>query len=325
MKALIEKFDTYLAVEKNASVHTRKSYTRDLRQFEGFLKGYPKLKPKLKLLEDGQLDVRAIEAGALSAFVASLYGAVKKASIARKLSTLRSFFRFLAREGIVKTNPAELVSSPRVEKYLPMVLTVEEAKGLVEAPTAPVQGSGEGFGKKAKDRPVKTILRDWAVLELLYSSGIRVSELVGLNVRDLDLEEGFVRVTGKGRKERIALVGSHAQGAIRLYLKESGTKEGKGQKGQKTPLFTGRQGAPISQRTIQRILKTYTKKSGIDKRPTPHTLRHSFATHLLDAGVDLRVIQEMLGHASLSTTQRYTKVSIKRLMEVYDKTHPRAR
>ncbi len=311
MKALIEKFDTYLAVEKNASIHTRKSYTRDLRQFEGFLKGYP----KLKSLEDGEVDVRAIEAGALTAFVASLYGAVAKVSIARKLSTLRSFFRFLAREGIVKTNPAELISSPRVEKYLPMVLTVEEAKGLVEAPTAPVEAL------RAKDRPVKTIFRDWAVLELLYSSGIRVSELVGINVRDLDLEEGSVRVTGKGRKERIALVGSHAQGAIRLYLKESGTKEGTGRK---TPLFTGRQGAPISQRTIQRIVKTYTKKSGIDKRPTPHTLRHSFATHLLDAGVDLRVIQEMLGHASLSTTQRYTKVSIKRLMEVYDKTHPRA-
>jgi integrase/recombinase XerC len=317
MKALIEKFDAYLAVEKNASVHTRKSYTRDLRQFEGFLKGYPKLKPKPKLkpLEDWDVDVRAIEAGALSAFVASLYGALTKASIARKLSTLRSFFRFLAREGIIKKNPAELVSSPRVEKYLPTVLTVEEAKGLVEAPTAPVDGS------RAKGRPVKAVLRDWAVLELLYSSGIRVTELVGLNVRDLNLEEGIVRVMGKGRKERIALVGSHARDAISLYLKESGKTEGTGRK---TPLFKGRQGAPISQRTVQRIVKTYTQKSGIDKRPTPHTLRHSFATHLLDAGVDLRVIQEMLGHASLSTTQRYTKVSIKRLMEVYDKTHPRA-
>jgi integrase/recombinase XerC len=310
MKTLINEFDTYLAVERNASVHTRKAYLMDLGQFEGFLKRSG------MGLKGGEVDVTAIDGAAVKAFAASLYMACRKGSIARKLSSVRSFFRFLTRKGIIETNPAELIYSPKVEKYLPTVLTVEEAKGLVEAPR-----DGSKFGKKrgGKGRPITAALRDWAVLELLYSSGIRVSELVGLRLGDLDLDAGTIRVLGKGRKERVALVGSHAKGALKLYLSEK-----KGGAGKRAHLFTGKGGGPISQRTVQRIVKIYTLKSGIDKRPTPHTLRHTFATHLLDAGVDLRVIQEMLGHANLSTTQRYTKVSTERLMEVYDKTHPRA-
>jgi integrase/recombinase XerC len=318
MKTLVKEFDTYLATEKNASVHTRKAYLRDLAQFESFLKGSGGHGASRTALRDGAVDVTAIDPGSVTAFTASLFMDCRKVSIARKLSTLRSFFRFLVRKGIIETNPAELITSPKIEKYLPTVLTVEEAKGLVEAPM-------DSTGRRGKGRSVITVLRDWAVLELLYSSGIRVSELVGLRLIDLDLEAGTIRVMGKGGKERVALVGSHAQEALKLYLSEQ--REGAGGAGgaeQDAPLFTGRGGGPLSQRTVQRIVENYTKKSGIDKRPTPHTLRHSFATHLLDAGVDLRVIQEMLGHANLSTTQRYTKVSIQRLMEVYDKTHPRA-
>jgi integrase/recombinase XerC len=321
MKTLVNEFDTYLATERNASVHTRKAYLRDLAQFESFLKGSGGHGASGIALKDGEVDVNAIDPGAVTAFTASLFMGCRKISIARKLSTLRSFFRFLVRKGIIETNPAELITSPKVEKYLPTVLTVEEATGLVEAPR-------DTPGRRGRGRKVKAVLRDWAVLELLYSSGIRVSELVGLRLMDLDLEVGTIRVMGKGGKERVALVGSHAKEALKQYLSEQreGAKGavGTGGVGQDSPLFTGRGQGSMSQRTVQRIVENYTKRSGIEKRPTPHTLRHSFATHLLDAGVDLRVIQEMLGHASLSTTQRYTKVSIQRLMEVYDKTHPRA-
>jgi integrase/recombinase XerC len=321
MKAFVSEFDTYLEVEKNASAHTRKAYMRDLGQFENFLKrsalghGPGGHRPPGTPVKDGEVDVTAVDPEAVTAFMASLYAGCRKITIARKLSSVRSFFRFLVRKGFIETNPAEFIRSPKVERYLPTVLTVEEAKGLVEAPRDITGGAGKGRKKRA----AQAALRDWAILELLYSSGIRVSELVGLRLCDLDLEAGTIRVMGKGGKERLALVGSHAKGPLLVYLREQ-----RGGAGNKKPLFTGKGGRAVSQRTVQRSLRVYTQKSGIDKRPTPHTLRHTFATHLLDAGVDLRVIQEMLGHANLSTTQRYTKVSIKRLMDVYDKTHPRA-
>ena len=324
MKKEIKDFDTYLDVERNASPHTRAAYMRDLKQFSDYLvevggagAGGPGAA--------GDVTVEDVRA-----FGASLYGSCKKASVARKLSSVRSFFAFLVKKGKLKSNPAKAVASPKVEKYLPMVLTVDEAKALVEArPEAGGSVDGKGRGKAAGTSIMKTVIRDHAVLEVLYASGIRVSELVGLQMGDVDLDSGTVKVLGKGGKERIAMVGGLAVGAITAYIKDARAGAGR-----EDPLFVGgkaggggggeRAAKPLSQRTVQRIVKELARQGGLDKSPTPHTLRHSFATHLLDAGVDLRAIQEMLGHSSLSTTQRYTAVSIERLAEVYDKTHPRA-
>ena len=315
----MEDFATYLAVERNASSHTSGAYMRDLALFEAFLK-------ESETEGGAEIRVADIKSVQIRAFGASLYGTCKKATVARKLSSVRSFFAFLMKKGRIVSNPAEAVSSPKVERYLPQVLTVEEAKALIEAAALDQKtGSDQkaGTGRKKSERAV---IRDHAILELLYSSGIRVSELVGLCLRDLDMKEGTVKVLGKGGRERLALVGSFAVGAMEAYLKAS--RDGAAPE---EPLFPGSHGGgkskvakPLSQRTVQRIVKEYGRRSGIDKTPTPHTLRHSFATHLLEAGVDLRAIQEMLGHSNLSTTQRYTKVSLDRLAEVYDKTHPRA-
>lgn len=296
LPALFGEFAGYLEVERNYSPHTRAGYLRDLAQFYRFLADDGRW--------GGEPDLLAIDDSAVSAFVMSLHGSVRKASTARKLSSIRSFYRFLARKGIAKSNPAELVPTPKVEKYLPAVLTVEEAECLVEAP---------GLAEK-KDACNK---RDLAVLEVLYSSGIRVSELAGLDIKDLDLQTGALKVLGKGGKERVAYLGGKARAALEEYLLERGLEHG--------PLFMGRGKGRLSPRTVQRFVKRYAAASGIVKDPTPHSLRHSFATHLLDAGADLRAIQEMLGHAKLSTTQRYTKVGMATLMRAYDDAHPRAK
>ncbi|MBI4949647.1 MAG: tyrosine recombinase XerC [Deltaproteobacteria bacterium] len=294
MLGLIDEFITYLAVEKNSSAHTRLGYKRDLVQFYFFLKE-----------EGAGPDINRIAGADVTAFVYSLHGDCKKSSVARKISSIRSFFRFLVKKGYLSGNPAELVSAPKVDKYLPAVLTVDEAKCLVEAP-----GNTDG------PEP----LRDLAVLETLYSSGIRVSELTSITMREVDLGAGTIRVAGKGGKERIAYLGKFAIESIGAYIKKRG-----GESSGDAPLFTGKGGRGISQRTVQRLVKRHVLKSGINKNPTPHALRHSFATHLLDAGVDLRSIQEMLGHSKLSTTQRYTKVGIASLMEAYDRAHPKAK
>ncbi|HBG45409.1 MAG TPA: tyrosine recombinase XerC [Deltaproteobacteria bacterium] len=293
LRRLIDEFVSYLAVERNSSPHTRLGYLRDLTQFHRFLAGEGGLEPQ----------VSGIDERAVTSYVYSLHRGCRKVTVARKLSSIRSFFRFLIRKGLAAANPAENVPTPKIEKYLPAVLTVEEASCLVEAP--------------ANSKDNKTALRDLAILEVLYSSGIRVSELTGLDLKDVDLSSGTVRVLGKGSKERIAYIGSSAKASIEAYLLVSGASAG--------ALFTGKGGARLTPRTVQRLVKRYVLESGISKDPTPHALRHSFATHLLDAGVDLRAIQEMLGHAKLSTTQRYTKVGMSTLMEAYDKAHPRAR
>ncbi len=298
MLGLIDDFIGYLKVERNVSPHTRKNYLGDLRQFAGFLKDSG-------LCPNGEgMDASRVDDDAVRSYIRHLYGRCRKASIARKLSAIRSFYGFLVARGALKTNPAAAVSSPKVEKFLPSVLTVEEAGELIE--------SEAGAGALAA-------LRDRAVLELLYSSGIRVGELVGLKTEDVDFDSGAMRVMGKGRKERLAFIGKRADAALRAYLSACG-RAGVG-----GPLFAGRSGKGLSARTVERIVKRHAALSGINKSPTPHSLRHSFATHLLDAGADLRSIQEMLGHSNLSTTQRYTKVSIEGLMEAYDKAHPRAR
>jgi integrase/recombinase XerC len=301
-----KEFDKYLSIEKNASPNTRENYLRDITQLENFLKGIE------LCLSDANVDAGSIDENAVRLFLGNLYKGHKKASIARKLASIKSFFRFLVKKEVIRRNPCELLSAPKIEKYLPTVLTVDEAEGLVEADT----------GYKFKKISLSITLRNRAMLEVLYSSGIRVSELAGLNMRDIDLNQGIIRVLGKGNKERIAMLGSKAQEALKAYLEE-----------RKQPPFTknteavflGIRGERIYPRAVQRLVKEAAGKGGVSKDPTPHALRHTFATHLLDAGADLRTIQEMLGHASLSTTQKYTKVSVQRLLEVYDKAHPRAK
>lgn len=295
--ALVAEFMDYLAVERNYSSHTMAGYESDLRQFREFI------------YEDGRFgeDPLRLTEAAVTSFVYRLHGISRKVSIARKLSSIRSFFRFLVRKGYTSTNPAELVATPKIEKYLPAVLTAEEAKSLVEAPAMKTEG-------RADDR---NALRDLAILEVLYSSGIRVSELTGLDMKDVDLASGTLKVLGKGSKERVAFLGEHAKSSLAAYFGERGGHDG--------PVFVGRGKKRITPRAVQRLVKACTVKSGIAKDPTPHALRHSFATHLLDAGADLRAIQELLGHAKLSTTQRYTKVGMQKMMEVYDSAHPRAK
>ena len=312
MKAQLEEFLKYLEFERRASPNTRAAYGRDLRLFEGFLG------------KRGIFVASEVTEADVSAFVASLYLECSKATAARKLSSVKSFFKYLVRKEALDKSPAELVPSPRLDKRLPVVLTVEEAEALVEAP------------KREAAKAAGTVLRDLAILELLYSSGMRVSELTGIDLKDLDLEAGTVRVLGKGGKERLCMVGKPAMGALEKYIDSErgpalgpgGPDSARGPDGARgsnnEALFVSSRNNRLSPRAVQRLLRKYTKLGDISKLPTPHTLRHSFATHLLDAGVDLRTIQELLGHESLSTTQRYTSVSTSRLMEVYDRAHPRA-
>ncbi len=297
-QGLIHQFIHYLSAEKNASPHTCRNYLRDLEQFENFLKI-----SGLCLSLSGKVAIENADRIAIRKYLSFLHRKNRKSSIARKLSTLRSFFKYLIKEGTVSSNPAKAVSTPKVEKLLPTALTVDEAFRLMDSPA---EESNTG------------LLRDRALLELLYSSGIRVGELVGLNLNRIDLDLGIVKVMGKGRKERIVPVGAKAIEALKAYIEERGSSM------PETPLFVNLKGGRLTARSVGRLVKKYTARSGIFRKVSPHTLRHTFATHLLDAGADLREIQEMLGHASLSTTQRYTHVSVGKLMEVYDKAHPRS-
>lgn len=302
---LIHQFIHYLSAEKNASPHTCRCYLRDLEGFEKFVKEWSldrSFGEEVAIEKIDRLDIRR--------YLSFLHKRNKKSSIARKLSTLRSFFKYLVREQILLSNPAKEVSTPKVEKPLPTTLTVDEAFRLME--------STEGHGKKSLRGGKQRELRDRAILELLYSSGLRVGELVGLNSNQIDLDLGIVRVMGKGRKERIVPVGTQAISSLKAYLEERGEILGEG------PLFVNSKGERLSARSVGRLVKNYSKRCGIYRRISPHSLRHTFATHLLDAGADLREIQEMLGHASLSTTQRYIHLSLGKLMEVYDRTHPRS-
>ncbi len=303
-RGLIHQFIHYLSIEKNASPHTCRCYRRDLEEFENFLKNSGTDLSPMRGVEIEKVD-RII----IRKYLSFLHRKNKKSSIARKISTLRSFFKYLVREQMISSNPAKSVSSPKVEKTLPTTLTVDEAFRLMESP------------KSISEKPERSrekSLRDQAILELLYSSGLRVSELVGLNSNHLDLDLGIVRVMGKGRKERIVPVGVKAIEVLNAYLEERGMPEGE------KPIFINSLGGRLTARSVGRLIKKYSRHSGIFRKVSPHSLRHTFATHLLDAGADIREIQEMLGHSSLSTTQRYTHVSMGKLMEVYDKAHPRS-
>ncbi len=305
MKQLIDKFRDHLKVERNASAHTLRSYSADLEQFHGFLK-----EKKLAQGSGGEVAVEKIDHLAIRAFLSSLYRDHKKSSLGRKLASLRSFLKYLVQEGYLLRNPAEIVATPRQEKPLPNFMPVDEAFALMETPN-PSQTWGA---------------RDKAILETLYSTGIRVSELVGLCEGDLDSSLGIVRVFGKGGKERIVPIGEKALEALRVYLEKRNEAIGKtGEKGRKAPIFVNTRGGRLTSRSVGRILQKHLVRGGIWRKISPHALRHTFATHLLDAGADLRGIQELLGHASLSTTQRYTHVSVDKLMEVYDRAHPRAK
>jgi integrase/recombinase XerC len=297
VKKLMSRFERHLVVERNVSEHTRRAYLRDLEGFRAFLdENLPGRGSDEELL-------RRVDHLMLRRYMAQLHRTNRKTTIGRKLAAIRTFFRFLVREGVVKANPGEMVSTPRQEKYLPRTLSVDEAFALME--------SGGGSGLLA--------MRDRAIVEILYSCGLRVSELTALDVGSVSFEESLVRVIGKGRKERIVPIGRQAKEALRLYLEaRSAYADG-------DPLFLNHRGGRLTPRSIQRHLKKYLLMAGILKEATPHSLRHSFATHLLDGGADLRAIQELLGHASLSTTQKYTQVSVEQLTAVYDKAHPRSR
>ncbi len=293
MQKHIFDFLSYLRNERNVSPHTLRGYLSDLEQLSAFL---------------GDKELSAVDHQTLRRFIAHLMqGEVKKSSIARKLSAIRAFFKYLNREGVLTSNPARLVATPRREKRLPGVLTADDALRLMESPSA----------KKPADD--NAMLRDRAVLETLYSTGIRASELIGMNRDDIDGNDSLIRVRGKGRRERIVPIGSKALDAINAYLTRSSRIA------ETAAIFTGPSGKRLTARTVQRILENHRKQLGLRQKASPHTLRHSFATHLLESGADLRAIQELLGHASLSTTQRYTHVNLDSLMEVYDKAHPKAR
>ena len=291
MNELLESFIKHLSNERNCSEHTVKAYRGDLENFRDFL-----LKEEKKM-ED--TDVATI-----NAYVSTLYGKNSPSSVERKVSAIRSFFSYLVRKGLVAQNPAKLVRTPKKEKHLPVFLSVDEVFNLVDV-------------KDSEKNPLRA--RDRAILELLYSSGLRASELAGATLADLSMGEAIIRVRGKGNKERIIPVGSKALLALGKYLDRR-----KELKPVSNCIFLNSRGGGITTRSLARIIKKYGLVSGISKNVSPHVLRHSFATHLLAGGADLRAIQEMLGHASLSTTQRYTHLSIERIMEVYDKTHPNA-
>lgn len=286
MERHIEKFIRYLEIEKNFSQHTLLNYKLDLVEAKEFLK---------------DIDVAKVDYLLIRKYLAHLKERnLSSRSIARKLSSLRSFFKFLVRDGYLKNNPADAISSPKLEKFLPKFLTEPDAVRLIESPdTATLKG-----------------LRDKAILETLYSTGMRISELVSLRQEYIDFIGGTIKVLGKGKKERMVPVGERALRAIRDYLKNRGIKS--------EVVFLNKNKKRLGARGIRKMLDKYIKLASLKFHVSPHTFRHSFATHLLDRGADLRSVQELLGHANLSTTQIYTHLTTEKLKSVYEKAHPRA-
>ncbi len=294
----VQRFAAHLAGERRSSSHTSKAYLTDLAQYAAFL-----AQSGLPLVPSSPAAVRG--------FMARAAGACGPVSLGRKLSAIRSLYRFLVREGLAASNPARGVASPRRPTKLPEVLPEDEVAALIETPNlaSPLE------------------LRDRAFLELLYASGLRVSELTGLDIEDLDLPGALVRVLGKGAKERIVPFGRCAREALARWLDDGrpALATGRGGARARRALFLNHRGGRLSQRSVARRIDRAVLASGLARRVHPHVLRHCFATHLLGNGADLRTIQELLGHASLSTTQRYTHVDWKHLAEVYDRAHPRAK
>ena len=303
---LIDQFIKYLRNQKRYSEHTIRNYKIDLRQFSEFVV----LRGKRPGDENFDAGIERIDSQVIRAYLGSLYGRFRRSTIARKLSAVRSFFLFLERKGLTQWNPAADIATPKLEKNMPTYLLVDEVFRLFERPN--------------KEKPLA--LRDLAILEVLYSCGFRVSELEALTLSSIDFDERLVRVVGKGDKERIVPIGRQALKAVKKYLEATQYLRRKNADiSQSAPLFINFRGKGLSGRSIGRIIKKYAIESGLTADVSPHSMRHTFATHLLDGGADLRAVQELLGHESLSTTQKYTHVSLDRLMEVYDKAHPRSR
>ncbi len=342
MKKAITKYLEYLQMVKNSSPHTVVNYGKDLDQFLVFLSPPAAAPPALPEVNHGMI----------REFVAHLHDhGLEKSSIARKLAALRSFFKYCVREGHLKENPARLVPTPKLPKRIPSVLSAEEMNGFLNqlAGMAQLALTNASSSKKrvtlagtpavekqkrsrraASSEEGLLLRRDRALLELLYAAGLRVSELTGLNLIDIEQKERILRVRGKGNKERIVPYGAKAQEALEKYwpvrdqlLKQSNASNGK-EDPQVQPVFLNYAGKRLTQRSVGRIVKKYVRLVNVNWDLHPHSLRHAFATHLLADGADLRAIQELLGHQSLSTTQKYTHASIRQLMEVYDKTHPHA-
>jgi len=298
MQPSIARFLRYLLVERNASDLTIKSYREDLMALGEYLTESYGRPPKPS--EISSLDLRG--------YVAALHEAgYAKSSVSRRLASLRSFFRFAQREGLADSNPAKPLRNPRPERKLPHFLSTEEIGRLLETPP--------------EDKPMG--LRDRSILETMYSAGLRVSESVGINDGDVDMEASLVRIRGKGRRERLAPIGTFARKAHKRWLTVRKLSPDEPH-GPDAPVFVNKFGRRITTRSVARMLEKYLKEAGLDLRTTPHTLRHSFATHLLDRGADIRSVQELLGHKSLVTTQIYTHLSTAGLREAYERAHPRA-
>ncbi|MDD5556493.1 MAG: tyrosine recombinase XerC [bacterium] len=295
MDPLVERYLSHLRAERNASPHTLTNYRRDIDRFGRFL---------LPRAGAAEPPWKAADRSLIRQYLAELNRAsLSRASVARAVSALRSFYRFMVREGALAANPFLGVTGPRREKTLPRFLDVPTARRLMEA------AAGDDL----------LTLRDRAILETLYSTGMRVGELVSLNVGDMDLLGEVLRVRGKGNKDRLAPIGREAVRALAAYFRVRGAAAGR-----RAPAFVNRDGGRLTALSVRAVVGKYVRKAAIEGKVSPHSLRHSFATHLLDAGADLRAVQELLGHSSLSTTQVYTHVTAERMKRVYEKAHPRA-
>jgi len=298
----LSQFLQHLKYERNVSAHTLRNYASDLDQFKEYL---------FKIEKRSDIPVAEIDRLTIREWMAGLHNDHKKTSIARKLASLRTFFQFLVREGVLETNPAKLVATPRIERKLPNHLSMEDAVRFIETPD-----TNTDLGR-----------RDRAIIEFLYATGIRVGELVSINLQDIDFREKLVRVTGKRRKQRIVPFGEPALHALMHYLEETRPvflNNCPAADRDNNAVFLNYQGTRITTRSVGRMIDKYIKQCADIHNISPHSLRQSFATHLLDGGADLRDIQELLGHARLSTTQIYTQVSMEKMIEVYDRAHPKA-
>jgi integrase/recombinase XerC len=299
MDQALAEFLRFLALEKNASAHTVKSYREDLTQAITFFR---------EQLPTIAANPSQLSSRALRAYVAWLnQQGYAKSTVARRVSAVRSLCRFLCRQGSLSSNPSDGLRGPRQEKKLPHFLSEADLARLLQTPPA--------------DTPLG--IRDRAILETLYAAGLRVSELTGLNLEAVDLDDGVATIRGKGKRERLALLGPQSVAALRLWLTTRAQLLGRRAE-TLTALFLNKNGTRLSSRSVGRLLEKYLKQAGLDPRASPHTLRHSFATHLLDRGADIRCVQELLGHRSLATTQVYTHVTTQRLCDSYHKAHPRA-
>ena len=291
-------FTDWLRVERGYSPHTVDAYRRDVAEF-------------FRSIEAGT-DPAAISRPHVQAYLSSLYRANSSSSVARKMSSLRTFFRYLSREGHLSHDPLSGVAGPKIGRHIPVFLTVDEVFSLLEEP-----------GEKDSFR-----LRDCAIMELIYATGMRVSEVVSRNMADLDFATGMVRVRGKGGKDRIVPFGSAAAEALQRWFPQRAQltvdRIRRGHQPEQEALFLNSRGARLTARSVERLVASYGERAGIAVRVTPHALRHSFATHLLEMGLDLRTVQELLGHVSLSTTQKYTHLNMDHLTRVYDRAHPQA-